>query len=144
MLIVTQIRKYKKDRTISRIYLNGGYFCYALEDAGRPVGVKINGETCIPEGTYDITINYSNRFQRKMILLHNKKDHSVDRHGVRFTGIRVHGGNDICNTSGCVLAAHYTDEHKVWGSAESDLLSAIENNCLYPQNTTSKWVITSE
>lgn len=144
MLIITQIREYKKDRTLSKIYLNGNFFCHALEDVARPPGVKIKGETCVPEGVYNFTINYSNRFKRDMVLLYNKDDFSLERQGVRFTGIRVHGGNDIQDTYGCVLAAHNTDGHKVWGSAERDLVGSINNICLHPDSVSCRWVITSE
>jgi len=66
--------------------------CYTLEDP--PRDIKIMHETGIPEGTYQIIINYSPRFKRKLPLLLNVPN---------FEGIRIHKGNFTRSTSGCVL-----------------------------------------
>ena len=56
--------------------------------------IKIKGNTCIPYGTYNVTITYSPRFKRNLPLINNVKG---------FEGIRVHNGNTPQDSSGCVL-----------------------------------------
>ena len=56
--------------------------------------VKIKGNTCIPYGTYNITITYSPRFKKNLPLLNNVKG---------FDGIRIHSGNKPQDTEGCLL-----------------------------------------
>ena len=122
-MIITSLRTYEKDHTDGRVFVNGKFFGHSLEDAGRPNGVKIAAETCIPEGAYKVIVNHSNRFKRDMLLLYNiDADYSVDRVGVRFTGIRAHGGNNIEHTAGCIIVAEHSDHKgKVWGSLEGEL-----------------------
>ena len=61
-------RAYKKEGyTIGNLYVNGGFFCNTLEDTDRGLtskmspleiaGRKIPGQTAIPTGKYDITLN---------------------------------------------------------------------------------------
>lgn len=128
-MIITSLRTYQKDHTDGRVFVNGDKFGESLEDAGRPTGVKIVGETCIPEGTYEVAITHSNKFGRDMLVLYNvDDDHSIERCGVRFTGIRNHGGNDINHTAGCLMTAINSDKKgKIWGSLESELLLTVKN-----------------
>lgn len=96
-------RLYFKDYyTIGKLYINGDYFCDTLEDTYRPNGIKVYGETCIPEGTYKVIINISKRFGVMMPLL-------LDVLG--FVGIRIHPGNTDKDTLGCILVG----ENKVKG-----------------------------
>lgn len=127
-MIINCLRQYKKDATISRLLVAGEEFGYVLEDVGRPAGVKIMHETCIPEGSYYVRITHSNRFKRPMMVLFNVVgDHSVDRSGVRFTGIRVHSGENVEHTSGCPLVGEHTnDADKVWDSLESELKAKVK------------------
>lgn len=78
--------------TIGMLFIDGIYFCDTLEDKIRDE--KIMHETCIDAGIYQVIINYSQRFKRQMPLL-------VDV--PKFVGIRIHSGNTIANTSGCIL-----------------------------------------
>ena len=74
--------------------------CVTLEDAvrevkGHPVqDWKIPGHTAIPEGKYQVIVNMSARFRRILPLL-------LDVPG--FSGIRIHAGNTIKDTEGCIL-----------------------------------------
>jgi hypothetical protein len=137
--VIVQIRKYYKNHTFSSIYVNGDWFCYCLEDAGRPVNVKIPNETCIPEGVYDVGISHSMKFNQEMINLYNQPDFTVQRDGIKFTGIRVHGGNKIDHTSGCPLVAYRADAEKgiIWNSASDDLMKLVEDLKI------TTWVISS-
>jgi len=127
-MIITTLRTYEKDHTDGRVFMDSEFFGHSLEDAGRPPGVKIYAETCIPEGAYKVGISYSNRFKREMLVLYNvDDDHSIERFGVRFTGIRPHGGNKIEHTAGCPLIAEHSDKKgKVWGSLEAMLFNLVE------------------
>lgn len=93
MQITTKTIAKKDTYTISRLYVDGKYFCDTLEDCIRS-GKKIAHITAIPRGTYEIQWTYSNRFKRFMPLLCNVPN---------FTGIRIHAGNTSADTSGCIL-----------------------------------------
>ncbi|OFX52361.1 MAG: hypothetical protein A2066_00280 [Bacteroidetes bacterium GWB2_41_8] len=83
---------YRPTYTIGKLYIDGKYFCDTLEDTKREV--KIMHETCIPAGSYQVTVNMSNRFKRLMPLLLNVPG---------FEGIRIHNGSTAAHTSGCIL-----------------------------------------
>ena len=86
--------EFDNNYTIGKLYIDGVYHCFTLEDKVRPTGEKINGQTAIPNGTYNIIINYSNRFSRDLPLLKDVPN---------FTGVRIHQGNTSANTEGCIL-----------------------------------------
>ena len=98
-------RKYRNNNyCIDKLYIDGKYFSDALEDPDRGLTdtmsleeikkIKIKGNTCIPYGTYNITITYSPRFKKNLPLLNNVKG---------FDGIRIHSGNKPQDTEGCLL-----------------------------------------
>lgn len=72
--------------------------CQTLEDPIRnisPTGEgKINGRTAIPAGRYRVILSYSNRFKKVMPELVNVP---------HFLGIRIHYGNTVEDTDGCIL-----------------------------------------
>ena len=55
--------------TIGDLLIDGKFYRYTLEDMYRDK--KIKGVTAIPYGTYEVIINFSNRFQKPMPLLLN-------------------------------------------------------------------------
>lgn len=86
-------RKYfGADSTAGRLYADGKFVCFTLEDKVRPV--KIKGETAIPYGTYPVRITWSPRFGQLMPLIKDVPG---------FSGIRVHSGNTNQQTDGCLL-----------------------------------------
>lgn len=78
--------------TIGELHIDGQFECFTLEDAVRPV--KIKGVTAIPAGTYEVVINFSQRFQRQLPLLLNVPN---------FDGVRIHAGNTDADTEGRLL-----------------------------------------
>jgi hypothetical protein len=56
--------------------------------------IKVYKETCIPYGKYKVVLSMSKRFGKVMPELLNVKG---------FTGIRMHSGNTIYDTEGCIL-----------------------------------------
>jgi len=141
-VIVNQLRDYQPTCTESDLYINGLQYCYVLEDVGRPHGVKIDAETCIPEGHYKAVITRSTRFQKDMILLYNTEEKTVERFGVRFTGIRVHGGNNIHHTAGCPLVGFRKAQGKVYNSASDELREKVQ--IAIDAGETIDWIITEK
>lgn len=90
--------------TIGRLFVNGTYFCDTLEDRVRDLTneKKVYGETAIPAGTYEVRVTWSPTFKRNLPLLLGVP---------HFTGIRMHRGNTIKDTLGCILVG----ENKVKG-----------------------------
>ena len=89
--------------TEGELYVNNVYFCKTLEDANRDLNKngqfdnsekKVYGETCIPYGKYKIILSYSPKFKRELPEILEVPD---------FQGIRIHRGNKISDTLGCVL-----------------------------------------
>lgn len=68
------------------LYINGVYFCDTLE----------NRSCMIPEGVYLIDYCDSPKFNRKLPLVYGK-DVPASK------GIRIHAGNSVKDTSGCIL-----------------------------------------
>lgn len=86
-------RKWLTDNsTIGELYVDGNLECYTLEDTVRDE--KIPGKTAIPEGRYEVIINHSQKFNKKLPLLLNVP---------QFEGIRIHVGNYPKDTDGCIL-----------------------------------------
>lgn len=106
MQITTKTIAKKDTYTISRLYVDGKYFCDTLEDCIRN-GKKIAHITAIPRGSYEIQWTYSNRFKKFMPLLLDVPN---------FKGIRIHSGNDDRDTDGCILCGKNKVKGKVLDS----------------------------
>lgn len=97
--------------TIGTLFINGERFCDTLEDKNRDANrngkfdgkeKKVQGETCIPFGTYKVTLNLSPRFKRPLPRLLDVPN---------FEGVLIHRGNTAKDTEGCILVG----ENKVKG-----------------------------
>ncbi len=91
--ILLQRQIFTEKSTIGKLYINGVYECWTLEDTVR-LGPKVKGTTAIPYGEYSLTIDFSNRFKRMMPHILNVPN---------FEGIRIHWGNSDVDTEGCPL-----------------------------------------
>ena len=101
-------------------------FCNTLEDVDRRLengGEKVYGQTCIPRGTYDVVIDYSSRFKKRMPHILNVP---------QFDGIRIHPGNTDRDTEGCILVGVTRGDDFIGDSrlAYNELMAAMENALL--------------
>lgn len=133
ILKVIAIKK-TANSTISTLLINEEFECYVLEPTDRGLtqsmsladisAKKVPGQTAIPEGTYDVTIDFSNRFQCDMPLINNIPD---------YDGVRIHPGNYPKDTEGCLLLGTDTGEDEVMNSRVAfaaffpKLKAALEN-----------------
>jgi hypothetical protein len=87
MSMLTLIRDSKcSDAIMGKLYFNGGLVCFTLE----------NRSKAVPAGLYAVEVSQSPKFKRKLPLIWNANV-PADR------GIRIHVGNTVKDSSGCVL-----------------------------------------
>jgi hypothetical protein len=107
-----KVVRYKSNAqaTLGKLYVNGEYVCYTLEDEKRTT--KVKGETRIAAGTYEIKFRkvgghhtkYSKDFpeiHKGMLELQNVPN---------FQFILIHIGNYEKDTDGCVLVGMTANE----------------------------------
>lgn len=106
-----------------KLYIDGVFECYTVEDADRKLekgGVKIQDKTAIPRGTYQVTWNHSNHFNKDMPLLIGVP---------QFEGVRIHAGNSDVDTEGCIIVGAVNNvDGDDWISA-----SKVAVDRLYPK-----------
>ena len=120
---------YTADTTIGKLYIDGEYFCYTLEDAVRDYGIKVEGRTAIPRGEYKVKISLSSRFKRVMPMVYTESnEYELKAKGISFKGIRIHGGNTHENTEGCILVAfNKLNDSTIQGTAEKKLVEKLKD-----------------
>ena len=85
--MLTLVRYTRTDEAIlGSLYLNGAFICYTLENEAK----------AIPCGMYTVQNSKSPKFNRELPLLYNAQVPAS-------RGIRIHVGNTVASSSGCVL-----------------------------------------
>lgn len=85
--------------TGGRLYINGEFECFTLEDEVREIQNepvekwKIKGQTAIPRGKYKVIISFSPRFGKRLPELLNVPG---------YVGVRIHPLNTAAQTEGCI------------------------------------------
>lgn len=146
---LTVNRRYKGEKyTIGSLSIDGAYFCDTLEDPDRGLTsdmsveeilkLKVKGDTCIPVGTYLVTLNvvsnkYSNFTKYPWAkIAEGKIPRVLNVKG--FDGILIHVGNKAEDTEGCLLVGEnkvkgqVINSQKTWTKLYNILKEAIDNN----------------
>lgn len=110
------VRKWKKpEYTVGQLYVDGKFFSNTIEDTDRGLKqsmsldeikkLKKAGITCIPSGTYQISIDVvSPKYAKKpsMVAFNNAKmPRLLSVPG--YEGVLIHPGNSAKDTEGCIL-----------------------------------------
>ena len=117
-LILKRINK-ANDYTEGKLYIDGEYIADTLEDCDRGltedmeltdiIARKVYGETAIPVGTYQITLDIvSPKFKDRgwARFCNGKLPRLMDVPG--YEGVLIHVGNKAVDTLGCVLVGEKT------------------------------------
>ncbi len=81
-----------KPETLGILIADGKPFCCLLEDQKRAKGVKVAGKTCIPDGEFEIVVEYSNKFGKDMVEIKNVPG---------FDETKYHAIENVTQTLGC-------------------------------------------
>lgn len=108
--------------TLSELYIDGTFQCYALENKVRDT--KIKGRTAIPANTYRLGLNYwgamNTNYKKRFPDLHQGMVEIRDI--PNFSMVYIHIGNTHQDTAGCLLVGTYfhhnkgLDEYEVYQS----------------------------
>ena len=132
-MCVVERFEFQPRRTFGRLLADGAFLCFTLEDQVRD-GQKVPGETAIPTGTYPLVVTLSNRFKRNLPLV-------VGVPG--FEGIRLHAGNTISDTEGCILVGLTRDDTSVYQSRLALLLVMTRLENAIARGETCELVVTN-
>jgi hypothetical protein len=117
--------------TLGSLYVDGEFECFTLEDVIREVPEqavekwKVDGDTAIPSGIYEVVVNMSTRFSRLLPLLVNVPG---------FQGVRIHSGNVAADTEGCILVGQrqtqtsVLNSHLAFNALFARIQAALEGN----------------
>lgn len=128
-LTLKRINKTEK-YTEGILYINGERFCSTIEDTDRGLtnemsiteiqSKKVYGETAIPKGTYQITLDVvSPKFKDRSwaTFCEGKLPRLLDVPG--FEGVLIHTGNEASNSLGCLLVGQKTKDGWISNSTQT-------------------------
>ena len=118
----------KATYTIGVLFIDGIRYCETLEDHDRGLKQsdpllyiqkrKIAGETAIPKGTYEVSMNVTSPKYAGVAWYYNfcrgKMPRLKDVPG--FDGILIHPGTTALDTNGCILVGKNTKKGKLTDS----------------------------
>ncbi len=125
---------YRGESTLGIMYdPEGNEFCYVLEDTVRAYGIKDKGNTAIPhtqdDTLYNLTVAESPKYGTVATVYTREQAgmYYVEKGGVVFTMIRVHGGNRHDDTMGCLLVNRHRDISNMtaWGSMKKEFAEIV-------------------
>lgn len=99
------------EATLSKIYIDGVFECYGLEDEYREK--KVAAETRIPAGDYAVTLRKEGGFHQRYLNRFGAAFHKGMlwvRNVPNFEYILIHIGNSEADTAGCLLIGADRDE----------------------------------
>lgn len=131
MNLVVKREFFSDESTVGRLYIDGAFECFTLEDTCRETdgktfpSCKIQDETAIPRGTYQVIIDFSDHFHREL-------PHILEV--PCYSGVRIHAGNSAKDTEGCLLVGRTRNVNWIGQSqaAFHDLMDKLEqayNHC---------------
>ena len=99
-MYIQLIRNHPQDNAITgRLIVDGGQLTLDTLEPWR---------CAIPAGCYRLRLTYSPSFQEILPLLDGVLGYAQQPHnGMRRTGIRIHAGNTIADSRGCILVGLY-------------------------------------
>lgn len=123
-LYLTRIAK-RKTYTIGRLAIGSTSFCDTLEPPVLEMKTTVSKSTvlrspkkvqslkpfAIPEGRYAVVISFSPKFQKWLPVLLGGRDFNQ-----LFQGIRIHAGNTVADTEGCILVGQNLKKGMVFNS----------------------------
>lgn len=87
--------------TASKLLIDGRFFCFVIEDGHRHR--KVKHETRIPHGLYPVQKATTGRFYEKYKKQYGHEFSIYVDNVPGFSGILIHIGNSVKDTSGCPL-----------------------------------------
>lgn len=123
-LILQRITPKGQPRTFGKLLAADDHrLCYSLEDEvreipGEPVANwKIRGCTAIPVGNYRVTLETSGRFGPDTLTINDVPG---------FSYIRMHAGNTVEDTEGCLLLGMEIDPRGIVGGTSRPAVNLVK------------------
>lgn len=117
-----------RERTFGKLFADGAFVCYTLEDCVREVrgaevgDWKIKGSTAIPSTEhvgrpYFVGLEYSPRFGADTATIYAVPG---------FVGVRMHAGNTEADTEGCPLLGMAIDASGIVGGTSRPAVALLK------------------
>jgi len=127
MLLSIQRLEKTPNATIGKLFINGVFACWTLEDVireqpGVPVSLwKVKGSTAIPAGEYRVTLEPSARFGPDTLTINDVPG---------FSYIRMHAGNTSADTEGCPLLGMMVQNGQIVGGTSKPAVALVKSRVM--------------